>query len=154
MSRILCFLKLCAILTSLIGTFAKAIPPDGGGTGAPGVPSNLSVPSTSTSGSYTITWSLRSGTAGLTEVFIYESTDGQNYTIVGLVDHPTTSYSIKGRASGNYFYNLNACNSRCGGSTNSVFIKVRKNPIDPQPPRISIQYPEPLPSLGTNRPER
>jgi hypothetical protein len=80
----------------------------------PGVPSSISVPSSSTTGNYTISWGTSTGT--VTAYQLYEATNS-NFTGQVLVHNALgTSKNISGKANGSYYYRVRACNgSNCSG---------------------------------------
>ena len=73
----------------------------------PGVPSSISVPSSSTSGSYAISWGPAAGT--VTAYQLYEATStsfsGQQLVYTGTA----LSTALSGRANGTYYYRVRAC---------------------------------------------
>jgi len=73
----------------------------------PGVPSSITVPSSSTSGSYTISWGTATGT--VTAYELYEATNtvysGQQLVYTGTGRSATPA----GRGSGTYYYRVRAC---------------------------------------------
>ena len=73
----------------------------------PGVPSSITVPSSSTSGSYTISWGPASGT--VTAYHLYEATNtdfsGQQFVYTGTA----LSTALSGRGNGTYYYRVRAC---------------------------------------------
>jgi YD repeat-containing protein len=80
----------------------------------PGTPASISVPSTSTTGSYTISWGSASGT--VTAYKLYEATNS-SFSGQTLVHSGTaTSKALSGRGNGTYYYRVRACNGpACGG---------------------------------------
>lgn len=90
----------------------------------PGTPASISVPSTSTSGSYTISWGSASGT--VTAYKLYEATNS-GFSGQTLVHSGTaTSKPLSGRGNGTYYYRVIACNGpacsgyRTGGNPTTV----------------------------------
>jgi YD repeat-containing protein len=83
-------------------------------TSPPGVPASITVPSSSTSGSYSITWTAASGT--VTEYRLYEATNS-GFTGEALAySGSALTKAISGKASGTYYYRVKACNvAACGG---------------------------------------
>ncbi|MGQ0384690.1 MAG: hypothetical protein ACT4UP_08440 [Gammaproteobacteria bacterium] len=75
---------------------------------APGIPSSINVPSSSTTGSYTVSWGAASGT--LTAYELYEAThpgfSGQMLAYGGTA----LSKAISGKGNGSYYYRVRACN--------------------------------------------
>jgi YD repeat-containing protein len=80
----------------------------------PGVPTSIAVPSTSTTGSYFISWGASSG--AVTAYELYEATNS-GFTGQALVYSGTaTSAGLSGRTDGSYYYRVRACNgSGCSG---------------------------------------
>ena len=80
----------------------------------PGVPSSITVPSASTSGSYTISWGAATGT--VTAYQLYESTN-TSFSGQQLVHAGTgRSAAFSGRGNGTYYYRVRACfDTECGG---------------------------------------
>lgn len=79
----------------------------------PGMPASITVPASSSSGSYTISWGAASGT--LTAYELYEATNpgfsGQMLAYSGTA----LSKAISGKGNGTYYYRVRACNgSACG----------------------------------------
>lgn len=81
----------------------------------PGMPASITVPSSSTTGSFTISWgSASSGT--VTAYRLYEATNSgfSGQTLVH--DGAATSKALSGRGNGTYYYRVSACNaSGCSG---------------------------------------
>lgn len=73
----------------------------------PGVPSSMTVPSGSTSGSYTISWGAASGS--VTAYQLYEATS-TSFSGQQLVQAGTgRSAALSGRGNGTYYYRVRAC---------------------------------------------
>lgn len=82
----------------------------------PGAPSSISVPSSSSTGSYTITWGAASGT--VTAYELYESTSSAFTSSTLVYSGTATSYGFSGKGEGTYYYRVRACNgSACSGVT-------------------------------------
>src|SRR6185436_6858255 len=82
----------------------------------PGAPGAVSVPTTSTTGSYTIGWTAGSGSISSYEV--YESTSSSFASQTSVYTGTGTSTPISGRGDGTYYYRARACNaSGCSGYT-------------------------------------
>jgi hypothetical protein len=87
---------------SIAGTTTVLLPP----SAAP----SLSVPATSSTGSYTVSWG---GVSGATSYTLQEQVNGGGWTT--LQASGSTSRSISGKTSGTYGYRVQACNaSGCG----------------------------------------
>jgi hypothetical protein len=73
----------------------------------PGIPASISVPSSSTTGNYSISWGASSGALSVYE--LYEATNS-SFTGQSLVYSGTnTSTSPSGRGNGTYYYRVRAC---------------------------------------------
>lgn len=75
----------------------------------PGTPPSISVPSSSISGSYTISWSTSTG-----NVTAYELQEATNSSFTGAVlaySGTGTSKAISGKGNGTYYYRVRACNT-------------------------------------------
>jgi YD repeat-containing protein len=80
----------------------------------PGIPLSITVPSSSTTGSYSISWGAASGT--LTAYELYEATNSNFSGQVLAYSGTGTSKAISGKGNGTYYYRVRACNgSVCGG---------------------------------------
>jgi len=96
----------------------------------PGVPPSISVPSSSTTGAYTISWGTASGT--VTAYELYEATNsgfsGQSKVYSGTA----LSTALSGRTNGTYYYRVRACfDSDCGGyraGANGVTVTIAAPP--------------------------
>lgn len=105
----------------------------------PGTPGSLSVPSSSSTGAYTISWGSSSGNVGA--YYLYEATnpgfsgEGQIYSGTG------TSTSVSGRGNGTYYYRVRACNaSGCSNYSvgpNGITVAI---PIQVLNPTIYVNY--------------
>lgn len=94
----------------------------------PSVPSSISVPSGSTTGSYAISWGSSSG-----NVTAYELYEANNSSFTGAVlaySGTATSRAISGKGNGTYYYRVRACNTTaaCSG------YRTGANPINVTPP--------------------
>src|SRR5690606_11151860 len=85
----------------------------------PGQPSTISVPASSSTGSYTISWS---ATAGATGYELYEATNSSFTGEVLAYSGGATSNAFSGKGNGTYYYRVKACNAagcsapRAGGN--------------------------------------
>jgi len=96
----------------------------------PGVPPWITAPTTSSSGSYTITWGTSSG--DVKNYILEESKNGGSYVSVGTVT--TTSKALSGKGSGSYRYRVKACGFTIGCSsyqTETYDSVVRIKPVTP-----------------------
>lgn len=86
----------------------------------PGTPASISVPSGSTTGSYSISWGTSTG-----NVTAYELQEATNSGFTGAVlaySGTGTSKAISGKGNGAYYYRVRACNTAaaCGGYRNGL----------------------------------
>lgn len=80
----------------------------------PGVPASITVPSSSGTGSYTVSWGAASGT--VTAYELYEATNSGFTGQVQVYSDTGTSLAISGKTNGSYYYRVRACNgSVCSG---------------------------------------
>lgn len=106
---------------------------------APTVPPSISVPTTNTTGSYTISWS--ASTSGIVTAYeLYEATNSSFSGQANVHSGVATSKVLSGKTTGTYYYRVRACNTsadcsdyRVGG--NSIAVTVTPG----QPP--SLNYP-------------
>lgn len=89
-----------------------------------GIPASITVPASSTTGSYTISWGLATGT--VTAYQLYEAT---NPTFTGetlLYTGTSRSRALSGRLSGTYYYRVRSCiDAICSGyraGTNGIVV--------------------------------
>ena len=121
----------------------------GGGTQVPvpSTPQNVSVPKSSTSGSYTLTWSSSYLMQTLSRYRIEETNQTTGYRSIAAVDKNTLSYAFSGKADGTYTYRVKACNvdakygtekcSAWGYSSSIVINSVPSTPSTPTGPTTS-----------------
>ena len=104
---------------------------------APGVPSSITVPSSSTSGSYTISWGAATGT--LTAYELYEATSSGFSGQTLIYNGTALNAALSGRGNGTYYYRVRAClNSLCSAyqaGANAVTVTI------PPPPSIQVLNP-------------
>ena len=80
----------------------------------PGIPASITVPSSSSTGSYTISWGVASGT--LTAYELYEAANSGFSGQVQVYSGTGTSKQISGKGNGTYYYRVRACYaSMCSG---------------------------------------
>jgi YD repeat-containing protein len=80
----------------------------------PGVPASITVPPSSSTGSYTISWGIASGT--VTAYQLYEATNSGFSPETLAYSGTALSKAISGKGNGTYYYRIRACNgSLCGG---------------------------------------
>ncbi|MEQ8484835.1 MAG: hypothetical protein RIB46_10775 [Pseudomonadales bacterium] len=103
-----CYESLCSGYRSGSNGVAVTVPP--------GPPSSIAVPSSSTTGSFTISWGAAS-TGTVTAYRLYEATTSNFSGQVLVHDALGTSKALSGRANGTYYYRVMACN----GSTCSSY---------------------------------
>jgi YD repeat-containing protein len=101
----------------------------------PGVPGAISAPTSSTTGIYVVSWTAGSGAVARYE--LYEATNVAFSNQALIYNNSTTpSYNVVGRATGNYYYRVRACNTiGCGGyqtRTTAVAVTVTAAPGVPQ----------------------
>lgn len=109
----------------------------GGQTNPPTTPSSISAPSTSSSGSYTISWGASSGFTGLgKKYYLYESVSGGVYSQIANITYTSTSYAVSGKGDGSFQYAVEACNlDECSGwQTAGNTTTVRNKPLKPGAP--------------------
>jgi len=93
----------------------------------PGSAPSLSVPGSSTTGSYTVSWGAVATASSYT---LQESVNGGGWTTVQ--SGSATSWSTSGRATGSYAYHVQACNaSGCGPWSGSATVSVLLPPATP-----------------------
>jgi hypothetical protein len=99
-----------------------------------GTPSSISVPGTSNTGSYSVSWGTASGQVTAYEV--YEATNS-GFSGASLVYNSTGSSVGLSRGNGTYYYRARACNSgACSGYTSTVSIVVTLPPG--APPSLTV----------------
>jgi len=110
----------------------------------PGVPSSISVPSSSTTGSYTVSWGSSTGT--VTAYELYEATNSGFSGEALAYSGTSTSTPISGKGNGTYYYRVRACNGsgcsgyRTGGNATTVLL----------PPGIPASISVPSSSSGSH----
>jgi hypothetical protein len=132
-----------AYTTGANGATVTSIPP-------PGVPSSITVPATSSTGSYSISWGAATGT-----VTRYELYDATNSTFTGAVlaySGVNLSAALTGKANGTYYYQVRACNgTACSAyqtGTNGVAVNVPPPPVLPPPPLPGVPSSITAPTFG------
>lgn len=105
----------------------------------PGAPPSLTVPTTSSTGSYPISWSASSGDVSVYE--LYEATNssfsGQTLFYSGTATGPYAN----GKTNGTYYYRVRACYSgQCSGYTTTNSITVNLGPPAPPAPASALSY--------------
>lgn len=86
----------------------------------PGVPPWISVPTTNTTGTYTISWGASTG--ALTSYQLDEATTPTFANYQQLHGSPTTSTTVSSRVNGTYYYRVRACNSSTTPSVCSAYL--------------------------------
>lgn len=103
----------------------------------PGVPSSISVPSSSSTGNYTISWGAASGS--VTRYELYEATNASFSGQVLTYSGTSRSKGISGKDTGTYYYRVRACNSSvCSAyrtGTNAIAVSA---PIQVLNPAIEV----------------
>ena len=80
----------------------------------PGIPASITVPASSSTGTYTVSWGTATGT--LTAYELYEATNSSFSGQVQVYSGTGTSRQISGKGNGTYYYRVRACDgSICGG---------------------------------------
>jgi YD repeat-containing protein len=80
----------------------------------PGIPSSITVPSSSSTGSYTISWGTSTGT--VTAYELYEATNTSFSSQVLAYSGTGTSKQVSDKGNGTYYYRVRACNGAvCSG---------------------------------------
>lgn len=103
---------------------------------SPSVPASISVPTSSTTGSYTISWGTSTGT--VTAYKLYEATNSSFSGQVQVYSGTGTSAQISGKTNGSYYYRVRACNgSACSGYRTGANPTVVNLPPPPAPSSIS-----------------
>ncbi|HWX66569.1 MAG TPA: hypothetical protein VNZ27_09115, partial [Rhodanobacter sp.] len=98
---------------------------------------SLSVPVSSTNGSYTVSWG---GVGGATSYTLQEQVNGGGWTTVQA--NGNTSWSTSGRGNGSYGYRVQACNAGgCGPWSGTGTITVVLIPAAPAAPNVSSSGP-------------
>ncbi|MBL4705312.1 MAG: fibronectin type III domain-containing protein, partial [Flavobacteriales bacterium] len=89
-----------------------------GGSSTPAKPSSIGSPSTSVSGSYTVSWGASYGFSGggLAKYYLEQSKNGGAYYSKGWTYSTVTSKAVSGLADGSYRYRVKACKADiCSG---------------------------------------
>jgi YD repeat-containing protein len=75
----------------------------------PGMPGSISVPGTSSTGAFTVSWGTATGT--ITAYQLYEANNA-SFTGETLVNNSTaTSFDVSGKGNGTFYYRVRACNA-------------------------------------------
>lgn len=106
-----------------------------------GVPSSITVPTSSTSGAYTISWGSASG--ALTAYELFEAANSGFTGQTRVYNGTALSAALTGRASGTYYYRVRAClNTDCSSyrtGANAVTVTIAAPPsIQVLNPAISV----------------
>lgn len=103
-------------------------------TSLPGIPSSITVPSSSSTGSYNIGWGTSTGT--VTAYELYEAANAGFSGQLLAYSGTGTSKQITGKGNGTYYYRVRACNgANCSGyRTGGNGITVDLAPATPPPP--------------------
>lgn len=80
----------------------------------PGVPATISVPASSTTGAFTISWSAPS-TGTVQSYELYESTSSGFSSQTRIYSGAGTSKVVSGKGDGTYYYRVRACGVECSG---------------------------------------
>jgi hypothetical protein len=98
----------------------------------PSAPPSISVPSSSITGSYTISWGASTGT--VTAYELYQATNASFSGATKVYSGATASSALSGRGNGTYYYRVRACNTNvaCSGyATGGNSIVVTRPPGAP-----------------------
>ena len=112
----------------------------------PSAPASISVPSTSTTGSYTINWGAASGT--VTSYELYEATNSSFTGEVLAVSWTQLFGGISGKGNGTYYYRVRACNTPTSCSGYAPGPNVITVTLPPAQPTIPLNLRK-SPSTGT-----
>jgi len=106
----------------------------------PGTPSSLSVPGTSHTGAYPVSWD--GATGNVTRYELYEATD-PSFSGAPLVHNDlNTGTTRSGRGNGTYYYRVRACNGGvCGAYTSTSSVVVTLPPG--APPLLTVPFTSP-----------
>lgn len=105
----------------------------------PGVPSSISVPSSSSTGSFTVSWGAASGTVSSYE--LYEATNSSFSGQVLAYSGAGTSHAVSGKGPGTYYYRVRACNgSGCSAYRAGANGTTVTSPIQVLNPAITVGY--------------
>ncbi len=106
----------------------------------PPPPVSISVPTTTSSGDYTVAWGASpSGT--VTAYELYEATDSGFASATRVHNSPSSGWSVTGKATGTYYYRVRACNNASCSSyvTASSAVSVdRTAPTIPGTPAFTV----------------
>lgn len=102
------------------------------GTPAPGVPASITVPTEDADGSYAVSWTAASGPVTAYELYEARSSDFSGATL--LFSGSALSYGTAGRAAGDWFYRVRACNGAMCSGYRTATNAVRVLPIAPGAP--------------------
>jgi YD repeat-containing protein len=106
----------------------------------PGIPASISVPSSSSTGAYTISWGTTTGS--VTAYELYEANNSGFSGEVLVYNSTGTSHGVSGRGNGTYYYRVRACNaSGCSthrAGANGVTVSL---PPPPPPPPFTVSGP-------------
>ncbi|TPG03897.1 RHS repeat protein, partial [Rhodanobacter glycinis] len=123
--------------TSGCSAWSGYVSQGGATTPPPGIAPTLSVPATSTTGNYTVSWS---GVSGATSYILQERVNNGAWGTVQ--SSAATSLAISGKSSASYGYQVQACNSSgCGPWSTTQTIAVGVIPAVPAAPQISTSGP-------------
>jgi YD repeat-containing protein len=102
----------------------------------PGVPASISVPASSSTGSYTVSWGTSTGT--VTAYQLYEATNSGFTGQVQVYTGTGTSHALSGKTNGSYYYRVRACNgSACSGYRTGANPTVVSIPVPAAPATIT-----------------
>lgn len=104
----------------------------------PSPPSSISVPSTNSTGGFTVSWSKVFPYNGITPYYkLYQSKNGGSYTHIGSTSK--TSWITSGLPTGSYRYRVQACDKYCSSYrySNTITVNIYTPPPPPVAPSLS-----------------
>jgi YD repeat-containing protein len=103
----------------------------------------LTVPASSSTGSYTVSWN---GVTSIVRYMLQERVNGGSWVTVQ--DGSATSKAISGKTNGDYGYQVRACNAnRCGAWSATKTVSVGAIPAAPPAPHVSAKGPNYKPTV-------
>ncbi|QRP64039.1 fibronectin type III domain-containing protein [Rhodanobacter sp. FDAARGOS 1247] len=112
----------------------------------PATAPSLSVPASSSTGSYTVSWG---GVGGATSYTLQEQVSGASWATIQ--SSSATSKALSGKGNGTYGYRVQACNAGgCGAWSGTGSIAVTLIPATPGAPSLSISGPSYKPVVNVS----
>ena len=110
------------------------------GAVAPGIPSSLTVPTASTTGSYTVSWGGSTGT--VTRYELQDATDANFTGPIQTYSGLNLSFGVFDKSSGTYYYRVRACNGTACSSyrvaSNGITVTTPPSAPPSTPPYINV----------------